>query len=102
MKPYAQYSKAEREAELAALHEQLLKAESLRLNLNMARGKPSRQQLDMVSDLLTVLSDPADCFDGGIDVRNYGELSGLPSAKKLFAEILGTSPKIFLSAAWPA
>ena len=93
MKPYAQYSKAEREAELSALHEQLLKAESLRLNLNMARGKPSRQQLDMVSDLLTVLSDPADCFDGGIDVRNYGELSGLPSAKKLFAEILGTKPE---------
>ncbi len=93
MKPYAQYSKAEREAELSALHEQLLKAESLHLNLNMARGKPSRQQLDMVSDLLTVLSDPADCFDGGIDVRNYGELSGLPSAKKLFAEILGTKPE---------
>ena len=93
MKPYAQYSKAERETELAALHEQLLKAESLHLNLNMARGKPSKQQLDMVSDMLTVLSDPADCFDGGIDVRNYGELSGLPSAKKLFAEILGTKPE---------
>ncbi len=93
MKPYAQYSKAERETELAALHEQLLKAESLHLNLNMARGKPSKQQLDMVSDMLTVLSDPADCFDGGIDVRNYGELSGLPSAKKLFAEMLGTKPE---------
>ena len=93
MKPYAQYSKAERETELAALHEQLLKAESLHLNLNMARGKPSKQQLDMVSDMLTVLSDPADCFDGGIDVRNYGELSGLPSAKKLFADILGTKPE---------
>lgn len=93
MKPYAQYSKAERETELAALHEQLLKAESLHLNLNMARGKPSEQQLDMVSDMLTVLTDPADCFDGGIDVRNYGELSGLPSAKKLFAEILGTKPE---------
>ena len=96
MKPYAQYSKAERETELAALHEQLLKAESLHLNLNMARGKPSKQQLDMVSDMLTVLSDPADCFDGGIDVRNYGELSGLPSAKKLFAEILGTKPEEIL------
>ena len=93
MKPYAQYSKAERETELSALHEQLLKAESLHLNLNMARGKPSKQQLDMVSDMLTVLTDPADCFDGGIDVRNYGELSGLPSAKKLFAEILGTKPE---------
>lgn len=93
MKPYAQYSKAERETELAALRKQLLEAEALHLNLNMARGKPSKQQLDMVSDLLTVLSDPADCFDGGVDVRNYGELSGLPSAKRLFAEILGTKPE---------
>ncbi len=59
------------------------------LRLNMARGKPGKEQLDMVSDILTVLTDPKDCVSDGIDVRNYGELSGLPAAKKLFAEILG-------------
>ena len=93
MKPYAQYTKQERAAELTSLREALQRYEALHLNLNMARGKPSKAQLDMTSGLLTVLSDPSDCMDGGIDARNYGELSGLPSAKRLFAEILGTKPE---------
>ena len=59
------------------------------LKFNMARGKPSKKQLDLVSDLLTVLTDPADCVDGGVDARNYGELKGLASARALFAELLG-------------
>lgn len=59
------------------------------LKLNMARGKPSKQQLDMVSDLLTVLATPEDCFDGDIDARNYGELAGLPCAREYWADVLG-------------
>ena len=59
------------------------------LKLNMARGKPSKQQLDIVSDILTVLTDPADCVDEGIDARNYGELCGLPCARRYFADVLG-------------
>ena len=63
------------------------------LKLNMARGKPSKQQLDLVSDILTVLSDPADCVDEGIDARNYGELAGLPCARTYFADVLGCKPE---------
>ena len=63
------------------------------LSLNMARGKPGKTQLDMVSDLLTVLSRPEECMEDGIDCRNYGELAGLPSAKRLFADILGCKPE---------
>ena len=62
----------------------------------MARGKPSRTQLDMVSGILTVLQSPEDCFDGALDVRNYGELTGIPSAKRLFAELLGVTPSQIL------
>ena len=51
------------------------------LKLNMARGKPSSAQLDLVSDILTVLTDSADCKVDGMDARNYGELGGLPCAK---------------------
>ena len=51
------------------------------LNLNMARGKPAKKQLDLVSGLLTVLQTPEDCFDDGVDARNYGELAGIPSAR---------------------
>ena len=63
------------------------------LKLNMARGKPGTEQLNMVSEILTELTDPKDCVSDGIDVRNYGELSGLPAAKRLFAEILGCRPE---------
>ena len=59
------------------------------LKLNMARGKPSKQQLDMVSGLLTALTSAEECVDSGVDARNYGELKGLESARKLFADILG-------------
>ena len=68
-----------------------LKAKNLKLN--MARGKPGKAQLDLVSDILTVLTDKEECECDGMDVRNYGELSGLPSAKKLFAELLGCKPE---------
>ncbi len=72
-------------------HFEDLKAKNLKLN--MARGKPGKEQLDMVSDILTVLQKPEDCVSDGIDVRNYGELTGLPAAKRLFAELLGCKPE---------
>ena len=59
------------------------------LKLNMARGKPSSAQLDLVSDILTVLDNAADCKVDGIDARNYGELGGLPCAKAYWADVLG-------------
>ena len=63
------------------------KAKSLKLN--MARGKPSSAQLDLVSDIMTVLTNPADCKVDGMDARNYGELGGLPCAKAFWADVLG-------------
>jgi len=59
------------------------------LKLNMARGKPSSAQLDLVSDILTILDNPADCKVDGMDARNYGELGGLPCAKAYWADVLG-------------
>ena len=93
MKPYDQLTAEERKSEYETLMSEYDRLKARKLSLNMARGKPGREQLDLVSDILTVLSDPNDCVDAGIDVRNYGELSGLPSAKRLFAELLGTKPE---------
>ena len=59
------------------------------LKLNMARGKPSSAQLDLISDILTILDNPADCKVDGMDARNYGELGGLPCAKAYWADVLG-------------
>ena len=93
MSAYVQRTKEELEKELAQVkgHFEELKAKSL--SLNMARGKPGKAQLDLVSDILTVLNDPAQYVSDGIDVRNYGELTGIPAAKRLFAEILGCKPE---------
>lgn len=79
--------------ELALERARFEELKAKKLKLNMARGKPGKEQLDMVSDILTVLSSSEDCITDSIDVRNYGELSGLPCAKKLFAELLGCKPE---------
>ena len=67
-----------------------LKQENLKLD--MSRGKPSRQQIDMVSDMLTVLTDPNDCVIDGNDSRNYGDLAGLACARAYWADVLGCKP----------
>lgn len=63
------------------------------LKLNISRGKPSKMQLDLVSDILTVLTDPDDCQTDGIDARNYGELQGLPCVRAYWADVLGCKPE---------
>ena len=64
------------------------------LSLNMARGKPSAEQLDLSTSLLSVLSNPADCFaEDGTDCRNYGVADGLPEAKRLMAAMLDDDPE---------
>ena len=93
MKSYPTMTPAERKSEYDALLSEYERFKELHLSLNMARGKPGKEQLDLVSDILTVLSDSDDCIDEGLDVRNYGNLSGLPSAKRLFAGLLGTQPE---------
>ena len=62
------------------------------LSLDMSRGKPSKAQLDMVSDILTVLNDKDDCILNGADSRNYGDLAGLPCAREYWADVLGCKP----------
>ena len=69
----------------------MLKARGLKLD--MSRGKPGKEQLDLVSGILTILAEPDECLADDMDVRNYGALSGLPSAKALFADILGCRPE---------
>ena len=93
MAKYCELTSEQVKAEYAKVHQQFEDLKSRNLKLNMARGKPSEAQLDLVSDILTILSDPAQCAPSGFDVRNYGELSGIPEAKTLFADILGCKPE---------
>lgn len=81
--------KEEYEKQLA--HFAACKAQNLKLN--MARGKPAKLQLDAVSDILDVLHSADDCIVDGIDIRNYGELAGIPCARKYWADVLGCKPE---------
>ncbi|HHY23442.1 MAG TPA: aminotransferase class I/II-fold pyridoxal phosphate-dependent enzyme [Clostridiaceae bacterium] len=62
------------------------------LKLDMSRGKPNVDQLDLSMGIFECAG--IECYRtlDGIDCRNYGELDGIPEAKKLFAEILEVSP----------
>ena len=61
----------------------------LGLKLNMARGKPAKLQLDLVSDILTTLTNVDDCIVDGVDARNYGDLQGMKCAREYWADVLG-------------
>lgn len=93
MTPYSCMSTSDLAREYATVLDDYDQLKAQGLKLNMARGKPSRQQLDLVSDLLTALTDPAQCITDGVDARNYGELTGLPCAKRYWAEILDCKPE---------
>ena len=93
MTAYAQMTEQERKEEYARLQREFDALKAQGLSLNMARGKPGKAQLDLVSDIFDLMQKPEDYVSDGIDVRNYGELTGLPAAKRLFADILGCRPE---------
>ena len=93
MTAYSKMTAEERKAEYAKVSREYEDLKARGLKLNMARGKPGKAQLDLVSDIFSLMQKPEDYVSDGIDVRNYGELSGLPAARRLFAEILGCKPE---------
>ena len=68
------------------------KCKSLNLKLNMARGKPSKLQLDIAEEILQTVQTADECIVDGVDTRNYGELSGLQCAKEYWADMLDCKP----------
>lgn len=91
--PYSCMSTAELAQEYATILDEYDQLKAQGLKLNMARGKPAKKQLDLVSGILTTVQTAEDCLDDGIDVRNYGELAGLPCAKGYWADILDCKPE---------
>ena len=91
-----QYNDMSKE-ELLALNESLNKeyaeAKAKGLALDMSRGKPSAKQLDVSLGLLDTINSSSDLKSlDGTDCRNYGVLDGIPEAKKLMADMMGTTP----------
>ena len=88
MKPYHEMSKEE----LASLKEQLTAVykeyQGKNLKLNMARGKPSSEQLDLSMPMLDVLNSKSDYMSVDGDCRNYGVLTGIQEAKELMGGMM--------------
>ena len=82
-------SKEQLKERLAQLRTQYEEYQKRGLKLDMSRGKPSKEQLDITQGLLTVLSENKQAMCDGTDVRNYGMVEGLPSCRRLFGELLG-------------
>ena len=91
---YLNCGKEELEKEYAALAKEYEDVKGKGLKLNMARGKPGKEQLDLSLGLLDVLNSKSD-FVGtdGMDCRNYGVLEGIDECRKLFGDILGVNSK---------
>ena len=86
---YESLTDAELASQIAQLEELVAQTKARGLKLNMARGKPSSEQLDLSRPMLEVLDASSDLSDGGVDCRNYGCLEGIPAARQMFGEVLG-------------
>ena len=89
MKPYAEMTKEELKELKAQLKVKYKEYQGKGLSLNMARGKPCTEQLDLSMGMMDVLSSEVDltCEDG-TDCRNYGVLDGIREAKELIGDMM--------------
>lgn len=93
MKPYRELSKEELLALQAELQAEYDAEKEKGLNLDISRGKPGKEQLDLSMPMLDVLNaESVLASENGTDVRNYGVLDGIPEAKELMAGMVGAKP----------
>ena len=93
-KAYKDMSKEELEREVANLKAEYKRYQAMDLSLNMARGKPCHEQLDISMGMMDALNSEADlsCEDG-TDCRNYGVLDGIHEAKVLIGAMMENKPE---------
>ena len=86
---YADLTREQLTAIKVELEAELGKYRARDLKLNMARGKPSSEQLELSTDMLTMFKSSDDLFsENGVDCRNYGELEGIDEARRIMAVLL--------------
>ncbi len=94
MKTYQEMSKGELLKEKAELEAAYAKIKEEGLALDMSRGKPGADQLELSMGMMDCLDSRTDIFsENGTDLRNYGVLDGIPEARKLMADMAGVKPE---------
>ena len=93
MSYYQTLSEKQLKTEISELEDRLAFYRAKNLKLNMARGKPSVEQVASSKELFDVLNSQSDFSDEGVDSLNYGALRGIPSAINFFAQLLEVEPE---------
>ena len=94
MQAYANMTKEQLLEEEAKLRQVYQEYQGRGLQLDMSRGKPSPEQLDLAMELLNALdTETVMKAENGLDVRNYGGLDGIPEAKRLMADMMDVKPE---------
>ena len=88
MTAYSEMSREQLKAAEAELKKEYDEFKSRNLKLDMSRGKPGSEQLDLSLDMLTVLNKKEQCLVNGVDCRNYGILDGISGMKQIFSDLL--------------
>ena len=93
MKAYTEMTREELEQEFRVVDQEYKRYQAMDLNLNMSRGKPCREQLDLSMGMMDALNSEADlsCEDG-TDCRNYGVLEGISEVKELMGDMMENNP----------
>lgn len=93
MQTYQEMSREELVQEKEALEAAYKKYQQSGLKLDMSRGKPSQEQLDLSMGMMDVLNSESDLkCDDGTDCRNYGVLDGIQEAKVLLGDMIECHP----------
>ncbi len=88
MKPYKEMTREELLQEQEVLEAKYEEIKAKGLKLDMSRGKPSKEQLDLANGMMDVLhSDSNMVCEAGVDCRNYGIMDGIPEARRLLADM---------------
>ena len=94
MQAYADMTKEQLLEEETQLRQLYKEYQGKGLKLDMSRGKPSPEQLDLGMELLNAIdTETVMQAENGLDVRNYGGLDGIPEAKRLMADIMDVKPE---------
>lgn len=94
---YKDYTKEQLKEEFEKLTKELEEIKNLKLSLNMSRGVPCQEQLELSRSMLDIINSSVQCQTiDGQDCRNYGIMDGIPSCKALMAQMMSVSPDMVM------
>lgn len=94
---YKDYTKEQLSNEFDKLKNELEEIKNLNLSLNMSRGVPCQEQLELSHSMLDIINSSVQCQTiDGQDCRNYGIMDGIPSCKMLMADMMGVTPDMVM------